>query len=186
DGEAATRHARLGDLEERGPDFPAFTDERLVHGDALGREILSEVTHIQGSAELAFPPADVFDRVCVDGLVGASVRLAIGLIVALEIHSPDGNSTDDGRLPDGASNLPAVELEGACRPDVDGQHASPGSRHSAHDILCRSISPRKRSSCARSSGVSSSPKSSASKTGRISISASSPRIASWQRLTHST
>jgi hypothetical protein len=54
------------------------------------------------------------------------------------------------------------------------------------DFRCRSTSARKRSSCARSSGVNSLPKSSASKTGRISISDSSPGIGSGQRLTHST
>ena len=45
---------------------------------------------------------------------------------------------------------------------------------------------RRRSSCSRSSGVSSSPKSSASNTGRISISTLARRIGLGQRLTHST
>ena len=43
---------------------------------------------------------------------------------------------------------------------------------------------RNRCSCSRSSGVNSAPKSSASNSGRISITASSPGIGSGQRFTH--
>src|SRR5262249_32962784 len=75
------------------------------------------------------PPPQIFDRRGVDGLVGASVRLPVSLIVALEIHASGGNATDDGRLPDGASNLAAVELEGTRPPHVDGEHSSVGTRH---------------------------------------------------------
>src|SRR5439155_21190686 len=80
-------------------------------------------------AELALPPPQIFDRIGVDGLVDASVRLPVSPIVALEIHTSGSNPTNDGRLPDGAPNLAAVELEGTRPPDVDGEHSSLGTRH---------------------------------------------------------
>ena len=55
-----------------------------------------------------------------------------------------------------------------------------------YDIRFRSTSARRRSSCSRSSGVNSLPKSSVSNTGRISISDVSPGMGSGHRLTQST
>src|SRR5213592_1241709 len=129
DAEPPAGHAGFGDLEQRGPDLPALADERPVHVEPLRGQVLAELRDRQRSAELALPPPRIFDRIGVDGLVDASVRLPVSLIVALEIHASGGNPTDDRRLPDGAPNLAAVELEGTRPPDVDGEHSSLGTRH---------------------------------------------------------
>src|SRR5262249_37578066 len=129
DAEPPAGYAGFGDLEQRGPDLPALAHESPVDVDPLRGQVLAELRDRQRSAELALPPPQIFDRIGVDGLVGASVRLPVSLIVALEIHASGGNATDDGRLPDGASNLAAVELEGTRPPHVDGEHSSVGTRH---------------------------------------------------------
>src|SRR5438876_2000937 len=56
---------------------------------------LAELPDRERSSQLTLPPPDVFDRVCVDSLVGTSVRLPVRLIVALEVHASGGDSTDD-------------------------------------------------------------------------------------------
>ena len=70
---------------------------------------------------------------------------------------------------------------------LDAPDAVEGAPDVAHGLVYWLASTCWRSSCslARSSGVNSSPKSSASKTGRISTIASSPGMGSGTRLTHS-
>src|SRR2546425_5346150 len=82
DAEPPAGHAGFGDLEQRGPDLPALADERPVHLDPLRGQVLAELPDRQRSAELALPPPQIFDRIGVDGLVDASVRLPVSLIVA--------------------------------------------------------------------------------------------------------
>ena len=75
---------------------------------------------------------------------------------------------------------------GRGRSPSSGARARPSAPRVALLLLMLLDPARSSSSFARSSGVNSSPKSSASKKGRISISDSSPGIGSGQRFTHST
>lgn len=68
-GEAARKHLvvhpnskppagypRLGNLKNAGSDLPTLSDERIVHLDALRREVFAKLTICKRSPDLLFPP----------------------------------------------------------------------------------------------------------------------------------
>jgi len=89
------RDSRLGNLENRRPDLPTLSNERLVRLDPFCREILAKFTVSKRSAHLLFPPPCVFDGVCVDHLVGSPMRFSIRLGVSIEIDASSGDPTAD-------------------------------------------------------------------------------------------
>jgi hypothetical protein len=96
DAEPPARDSRLGNFENRGPDLPALSDERLVGVDPFRREVFAKLSGCKGSADLLFPRARVFDGVCVDRFIGASVSLAIRLVVSGKIDASGRDPPEDG------------------------------------------------------------------------------------------
>ena len=120
---------RPGNLENRRSDLPTLSDQRVVHLDPFGGEILAKLAVRKRAADLLFPPAKVFDRVSIHGLVGSAVYLAIRLVVAVEIYTSSGDPTDNRRFPDSAPGWATIVLELARLPDIDREYFSDGARH---------------------------------------------------------
>jgi hypothetical protein len=89
------RDSRLGNLEYCGPNLPTLTDERLVWVNPFRGEVFAKLAGRKGSADLLFPPARVFDGVCVDCFIGASVGLAIRLVVSMQIDTSGCDPSED-------------------------------------------------------------------------------------------
>ena len=87
------RDARLGNLENSGSDRPTLADERIVHRNPFGREVFAKLATFQRSTDLLFPPACVFDGVCVDHLIGSAMRFSIRLVVAVEVDAASSDPT---------------------------------------------------------------------------------------------
>jgi hypothetical protein len=95
DSKSPTRHPWFGYLENNGSDRPALSDKRVVDLDPLRRQVLAKLAVLERSAKLLFPPPRVFDGICIDRLIRASVRLAIRLLVSFEIYTSGSNTTVD-------------------------------------------------------------------------------------------
>src|SRR5262245_57476557 len=88
------RYPRLGHLKNSGPDLPTLSDERSVHLDLFRREIFAKLTIGQRSADLLFPPPEVFDGVGIDCFIGSPVCLAIRLVVSGKVYTVGCDPTD--------------------------------------------------------------------------------------------
>src|SRR5262249_36480512 len=61
--ERSARNAWAADLQDRASDRPPFSDDRACLVDALGGEVLAELTRFDRAAEFASPPGCVLRRV---------------------------------------------------------------------------------------------------------------------------
>jgi hypothetical protein len=113
------RDSWLGNLENRSADLPALADERFIHLNPFGGEILAKLAVFKRSADLLLPPPCVFDGVCVDHFVGSAMCLAVCLIVAGKVHTSDRDPTDGRRFPDSTSGGATAVFELAHATDVD-------------------------------------------------------------------
>jgi len=127
--EPPARDPRLGDLENRASDLPALSDHGIVHIDPFRREVFAELRVRERPADLFLPPPCVFDGVGVDGFVGASVCLAIRLLVSGQIDTSSGDASGDRCLPDRALGGPAAVFELARGADADRENSSCSSRN---------------------------------------------------------
>ena len=133
-GEAARKHLivhphaeppagypRLGNLENGAPDRPALPDEGAVHFESFRRQVFTKFTAFKGSADLPFPPPQVFDGIGVERFIGSPVGLAIRLLVAVEIHPSGGDPPGYGRFPNRTpgSATAVVELAHGTHADRD-------------------------------------------------------------------
>jgi hypothetical protein len=89
------RDSWLGNLKNCGADLPTLADERLVHLNPFGGEILAKLAISERSADLLLPPPCVFDGVRVNDFVGSAMCLAVRLVVAGKVHTSDCDPTDD-------------------------------------------------------------------------------------------
>jgi hypothetical protein len=89
-----TRYSWLRNLDNNGSDLPTLSDECIVHLNPFCRDILTELTVCERSADLLFPPPCVFNRVCVEHFIGSPVCLAIRLVVSGKIYASDWDPTD--------------------------------------------------------------------------------------------
>src|SRR4051812_611958 len=117
-GELPARDPRRGDLERRRADRPALADQRAVHVDAAGGEVLAPVAWSERPTELGLPPLGVLGGIGIDGLVGAAVHAAVGLVVAIDVHAANGYPAAQRLLPDRAGGGLAVALDRARLADV--------------------------------------------------------------------
>ena len=113
------RYPRLGHLEHSAPDLPTLSDERLVHLDSFRREIFSELTVCERSADVLLPPPRVLDGMCVECFIGSPMGLAIGLVVTGKIDTSGYDATGDGRFPDGTPGRATAVFELAHGTNVD-------------------------------------------------------------------
>src|SRR5262249_54471849 len=90
------RDSRLGYLKNPGADLPTLADERVIHLNPLGGEILAKLAVIKRSADLLFPPPRVFDSVRVDPFGGPAIGLAVRRAVAGKVHPSNPDPTDGG------------------------------------------------------------------------------------------
>jgi hypothetical protein len=123
------RDARLGNLENRRPDLPMLSDERLVRVDPFRCEVFAKLAGCKRSADLTFPPARVFDGVCVDRFIGPPMGLAIRLVISGKVDTLGRDPSEDRRFPDSAPGRATVVIECAYTADVDGENLSRESRH---------------------------------------------------------
>lgn len=70
-------------------------------------------------AEFARPPRVIFRGIRVYGALGSAVNVAIGLIVAGEVHAFDSHATGDGRLEDTGLDGFSSHVDRANLRDVD-------------------------------------------------------------------
>jgi len=87
------RHPRSRNLKNSGPKLPTLTDKRIAHVDAFGREVFAKLAEFNRAAKLLFPPARVFNGICIDRLVESAMRLSIRLMVAVEVYASNRDST---------------------------------------------------------------------------------------------
>ena len=90
--QASSGNPWFGHFKYGGADRPTLANERIVHCDSLGRQVFSEFAVLERAAEFLLPPSCIFDRVCVDCLIGTAVGLTIRLIVCFEIDSASCNT----------------------------------------------------------------------------------------------
>src|SRR6478735_9025190 len=83
--ERSARNARAADLQDRASDCPSFPDDRAGLVEALGREVLAELTRFDHAVEFAGPPGRVLRRVGVPGLVVAAVMLDVANGIPLDV-----------------------------------------------------------------------------------------------------
>jgi hypothetical protein len=95
DAKAPAWDARLGNLENGGPNLPALADERLVRVNSLRCEVFAKLTGLKEAPDFLFPPMHVFDSVGVDRLVGTTMGLAIRLVVTGKIDTSGGDPPED-------------------------------------------------------------------------------------------
>jgi hypothetical protein len=109
---ASSREAGLGHLEQHGADPPALADQRTRHVHVAEGQILAEHSVRHLLVELGLPPVDVLASVGVHRLVHPAVDAAVGLLVALYVHAPNGNGTVHRELPDSRldDGVPATHL----------------------------------------------------------------------------
>src|SRR4029434_986521 len=81
------RNPRFGYFKYGGADLPTLADERVVHRDSFRREIFPELAVLKGSAELLFPPPQVFYGVSIHRFIRPPVRFTIGLIVSFKFYA---------------------------------------------------------------------------------------------------
>jgi hypothetical protein len=84
----------LRNLKNSGADSPTLADEGIVHVNPLGGEILAKLAVSKRSADLLLPPLCVFDGIRVDHFVGATMCLAVCLVIARKVHTSDCDPTD--------------------------------------------------------------------------------------------
>jgi hypothetical protein len=131
------RDSRLRNLKNYRPDPPALSDERIVHRNSFGREILAKLTVGKGPADLLFPPACILNGIGVDRFVGSPVCLAIRLVISGKIHASGCDPTGDRRFPDRTPGRATVVFELARQADVDGENLAYGSRHELFSFQVR-------------------------------------------------
>jgi hypothetical protein len=95
DSKSPARHPRFGHFEHGGSDLPVLSDQRIIHRDPFRREVLAKLAILERPTELLLPPPHVFNRICVDRFIKASMRLAIRLIVSVEIYTSGLDTTVD-------------------------------------------------------------------------------------------
>lgn len=115
-----TWYARNGDLQKCRTDAPAFANQGLVNIDTAGRQIFTELPRRHRSLELPLPPQIVFARVGIDRSDVAAMCLAVGLIVAAQIHASYGNRSADRLFEDSGRNTLAAISNGAHGANVHG------------------------------------------------------------------
>src|SRR5262245_31429658 len=89
------RHPRFGHFENRRSDLPALSDQRIIYCQPFRCEVFAKLAVLERSAKLPFPPACVFNGICVNRFINASVRFAIRLFVAVEIYSSRTDASGD-------------------------------------------------------------------------------------------
>jgi hypothetical protein len=117
--EHRARDAYARDLQQGSADAPAVSPARRVEVDALGRQVLAELTGPQLAADDARPDVEVLAGVCVDGLHRATVVLQVGDLVGTDTvvvhaHRPFDRTLVDRR----ALELAPRDVDGLT--DVDG------------------------------------------------------------------
>src|SRR5262249_12501465 len=70
------RDSWFGPLKNSGANLPALTDERAVHLNLFGGEILAKLAVSKRSADLLLPPSCIFQSVRVDHFVGSAMGLS--------------------------------------------------------------------------------------------------------------
>src|SRR5262249_35607714 len=120
--EPPARDSWLGNLDNCGSDLPTLTDDRVVHLDPFCREVFAKLAISERSTDLMLPPPRVFDRECVDHLVGSPVRISIRLLVSLEVDAANGDPAGGRRFPDAAPGRTTLVLERPSSADVDREH----------------------------------------------------------------
>jgi hypothetical protein len=83
--ERSARNAGAADLQDRASDCPSFPDDRAGLVEALGREVLAELTRFDHAVEFAGPPGCVLRRVGVHGLVVTAVMLDVANGIPLDV-----------------------------------------------------------------------------------------------------
>src|SRR5215472_11244069 len=106
--QASSGNPWFGHFKYGGADRPTLAKERIVHCDSLGRQVFAEVAVLERTAEFLLPPWCIFDRVCVDCLIGTAMGLTIRAIVSFEIDSANCNTPGSRRFPNGAFGGPPV------------------------------------------------------------------------------
>jgi hypothetical protein len=106
-----TRHPRSRNLKNGGPDLPTLADERIVYLNAFGREVFAKLAEFNRAAKLLFPPARVFNGICIDRFVDPAMRLPIRLMVSVEVYTSNGDSTCGWGFPNSTLGRPAVVFE---------------------------------------------------------------------------
>ncbi len=87
------RYPGLGNLKNGGSELPTLPDERIVHLDPHRREVFAKLTACKRSADLLFPPPQVFDGVGVDRFIGSPVCIAIRLVVSGKVYTSGRDPT---------------------------------------------------------------------------------------------
>src|SRR5581483_6810998 len=119
DPELETREPRLGHLEQRRPYPPALADLGGAEVDPNHGEVLTERTRRERlGAQLDAPPFVVLMRLRIHGSVGPAVTRAIGLIVAIEIHTPQGHAPCYRVLPDRSRHRPLPVPHSSRKADI--------------------------------------------------------------------
>src|SRR5262249_36603367 len=113
-------HARLTDLEQRLADPIAIADAHLAIGQALDREVFSELAKGKlGPTELAFPVAIRVQLIDEHGALLAAVTPDISLPVSVDVEPSHHSASGDGFLPDSRAHNVTAPVMLARQSDVD-------------------------------------------------------------------
>src|SRR5262249_25410853 len=110
----------FGYFKHGGADRPTLADDRVVHRDSFRGEIFPKLGVLKRSAELLFPPSQIFYGIGIHRFIGPPVRFTIGLIVSLKIYALGRNAAGNRRFPNRAFGRPTVIIKLAHPSNIDG------------------------------------------------------------------
>src|SRR5262249_52660164 len=119
--DAITGHARLSDLEQRGPDLISVADANHIVGQAFYREVLAELPVDEiGPLQLVLPMTIGFDLVDKDSALLAPMPAQIALTVSIDIQPADPAAVAHRTLPDARVDRATLPLDVARESNVHG------------------------------------------------------------------